>query len=203
MKKFYLLSILVISLTACSKQEDTIFLIPNAELELASDSGMQSQMVADTLYITYNGAKYFPVQLNLDGLSQDMFINGVPNVTADWTTNYWYTMVDGLYMWSSLYNLLDSSYNQNFTYATASETRLTSIPDVAELDEVMNISGQYMRNGDLGPVPTTYFNKDLRTRQMMALNPEMVGEVIEITADVFIGEDGISTTESMYIKFVN
>ena len=194
MKRFFTLITLVsLATISCTKDPIDVAEPIFATMELASDSGFDSMYSGDTLVITYNGAKYFPMQLNLSYLPEEEYVNGVPIVTADWDTNYWYTLQDGIYMWSSLYNLLDSSFNQNFTYAIASETYQVQIPDVAELDEVMNADGSFMRNGEFHDNAYTQFNTDLRTRQMFALNENMVGVPITITAEVSVGEDGDNT----------
>ena len=114
MNKLFILSLItIVSLTSCSKEDNSFdnFVPLSGSMTLPTDSGLESTFSGDTLVITYNGAKYFPMQITIDDLSIDNYVNGVPLASTDWDTDYWYTITDGLYMWSSLYNPLASSYN--------------------------------------------------------------------------------------------
>lgn len=194
MNKFFTLIVLFsIVFTSCTKTDDDIPSFLYGEISLPTDSGLDATYVADTLYIDYNGAKYFPMQIDIEGLTQDDYVNGVPLASADWDTDYWYTMVGDIYMWSSLYNPLGSDSNQNFTYRIASETRQTQVPAQAVENHLMNADGSFIRDGEFHDNAYTQFNTKLSTRQMFALNENMIGVPITITAQVSLGEDGDNT----------
>ena len=113
---------------------------------------------------------------------------GMPTIETTWDTDFWYTVLQGVTLWSNLYNPLGSDYTMNFSMALASETRQITVP-VNEIPEIYNISGQYMRGGVEGPMQTSGSSMEFWGKKMFTLMPEMVGDTISIKSETVFAYD--------------
>jgi len=186
MKQFILLSILIFA--SCAKEDITesygLCLFGECSVELSIDpvSSPDAYIDANGYWnVPFTGSKYFTVVANYDNISGEYVTGAGPMIKTEWDSNYWFTAVNGITMWSSLYNPLGSNYSANFTFAYASETREITV-DLGEVEEIFNLSGRYMRDESIGSMPETMSTRTYKSKKPFIFLEGMKGDTLDVYA---------------------
>jgi len=204
MKRLLLLSILIFA--SCAKEEITdtslcVFGDCGVTLSIDQVSSPDAYVDANGYWnVPYTGSNYFTIVAQYDAISGS-YINGAgPDITTEWDSNYWFTAIDGITMWSSLYNPLGSNYSANFTFAYASETVSRTV-DLGEIEEMFNLSGRYLRDNSLGPIPTTKSNAQYKSKKPYIFIEGMRGDTLTVyTNTSYAGELEIEKSMNVILK---
>ena len=174
------------SMCSCTAEDDPLgegaCMLGDCSVTMKPDPANQPDAYQDSngyWHIKYYGANYFSIKASYSPLKNRYMVGGVPTIYAYWDTSYWYRIAGEVLMWASSYTPF-GDFTNNWTYAIANNTYQISIENISEIDEIMNISGQYMRNGILGPDIKTKPYTKLYTKFVASLFPEMVGDTITI-----------------------
>ena len=100
-------------------------------------------------------------------------------IETEWDSNYWFTAINGVTMWTSFYNPLTSNYSQDLSFIFATETTEITIT-LGEIEEILNLSGRYLREDSLGPKITTRSNKNYKSKKSFIFLKEMIGDTVTI-----------------------
>lgn len=180
----FLLIGLIFAAASCTKDTDyvTACVTGDCELTMQIDKLSQPDSYVDEngyYHIKFFGHKYFSVKTTYSQLKSNYIIGNIPLIESQWDTNMWYTLVDGIVMWTSRYSPF-GEFTANFSFSIPTSTNPIVIPSVSDLNELQNASGQYMRNGVKGPVISTSPNVDFVGKQNFFFLPEMIGDTLVI-----------------------
>ena len=191
------------SLCSCTYQEEIVEIEQGVcvfgpcEVSIYPDPAGQPNAYLDDngyYHIEYFGPKYFGLKAQYSYLKGMYAPGSIPTIKTEWDSNFWYTNLGGVILWSNLYNPLGSDYTMNFSMALASETRQITV-SLNEVPEIYNITGQYIREGSKGPMQTSGSGVDFWGKKMFTLMPEMVGDTIQITANTVFAYDSGKSEE--------
>ena len=176
---------ILILLTSCSKED--IDLNPcvtgDCDFIMQIDKTSQPDSYLDDngyYHVVFYGPKYFSVKTTYTPLKTNHIIGNIPLIESQWDTSMWFTIVGGVTMWTSRYSPF-GEFTTNFSFSIPTSTNSILIPSVVELNELQNVSGQYMRKGKKGPVISTSPNVDFVGKQNFIFLREMIGDTITIS----------------------
>jgi hypothetical protein len=202
-----LIILLLFALSSCTKDVEDVnaCLLGDCDFTMQIDKSSQPDSYVDESgyhHIKFFGPKYFSVKTTYSQLKSNYVIGNIPLIESQWDTNMWYTLVDGIVMWTSRYSPF-GEFTANFSFSIPTSTNPIVIPSVSDLNELQNASGQYMRNGVKGPVISTSPNVDFVGKHNFFFLPEMIGDtlVIENRTEFAYGSE-VSETVKKTIKVI-
>ena len=198
------------SMCSCTQQEEIDPLEEGAcmlgpcSVELYPDPANQPNAYLDEngyWHLEYFGAPNFNIVAIFSALKNRNVRGTIPMIKSFWDTSYWYTVSEGITLWASSYSPF-GDFTNNFTYAIANNTYQIIIPRIEEVYEIYNLSGQFMRNGELGPDKYTFVGSSYKSKLVCKMMKEQVGDTITIWNKSFFGYDRTPEEVSAEIKVI-
>lgn len=195
-----LVAIGLLTICSCQAEDDPLgsgaCLLGDCKTVLEIDLSSQPDAYLDEngyWHIKYYGVPYFSVKARFSPLKNRHVRSTIPMIKSTWDSSVWYIPGE-ISLWSSSYSPF-GDFTNNFSYAIANNTYQIVIPRLDEINEIMNISGRYMRNGIMGPRTSTHSTPTYYTKQPMMLSRDMVGDTIQVWNESYFAYDSSQMEE--------
>ena len=186
-------------LAACSKEEIAPYpcLDGSCDAEFVIDEQVQPNAYEDAngyWHIEFYGPKYFTIRGELDELSDEYVINGVPLIETHYDSDYWIAF-DSLTFTVPMYSVLSWFSNGNWGNLIPVGNMMITLTDLAQIQPPLNIAGYTISRYFDFTHPAaetmlgTYSKYNYNPRQQFYVDNTMIGDTLKIFTKTMFNSD--------------
>ena len=152
------------------------------------------QDVNNYWHIEFNGPKYFTIRGELDQLSDEYIINGVPLIETVYDSDYWIAF-ESLTFSIPIYSVLSWFSNGDWNNIIPIGNNEYTLTDLAQIQPPLNIAGYQIQKNFCWECPYaetligTRSKYNYNPRQQFYLDNNMVGDTLKIMTKTLFNSD--------------